>query len=66
MHPIAGEASLGKRTIGSGQDSKRAEVTGENETGKALVAKEEGKTDKQDQNPWGLDVHLSPDATGGY
>lgn len=49
MHSIAGEASLGKRTIGSGQEVKRAEVTGENETGKALVAKEEGRTDKQDK-----------------
>lgn len=66
MHSIAGEAALGKRTIGSGQEAKRAEVTGENETGKALVAKEKGKTEKQDKNPWGLDVHLSPDATGGY
>lgn len=66
MHSIAGEASLGKRTIGSGQEVKRAEVTGENETGTALVAQEEGKRDKQDKNLWGLDVHLRPDATGGY
>lgn len=63
MNSIAGEASLGKRTTGSGQEAERAEVTAEYETGKALVAQEEGETDK---NLRGLDVHLSPDATGGY
>lgn len=66
MNSIAGEASLGKRTTGSGQEAERAEVTAENETGKALVAQEEGETDKQNKNLLGLDVHLSPDATGGY
>jgi hypothetical protein len=66
VNSIAGEASLGKRTTGSGQEAERAEVTAENETGKALVAQEEGETDKQNKNLLGLDVHLSPDATGGY
>lgn len=65
MRSTAGEAPLGKRTTGSGQEAKRAEVTGENETGKAPVAREEGKTDKQGKNLSGLVVHLSPDATGG-
>lgn len=60
----AGEASLGKRTTGSEQEAKRAEVTGEIETGKALVAQEEDKPDERDKNLWGLDVH--PDTTGGY
>lgn len=66
MNSIAGEASLGKRTTGSGQEAERAEVTAENETGKALVAQEEGETDEQDKNLRGLDVHLSPHTTGGY
>lgn len=40
------EVSLGKRTIGKGKErKKRSEVTGENETGKVLVAKEKGKMD---------------------
>lgn len=64
MHSRAGEASLGKRTTGSGQEAKRAEVTGETETGKALVAQEEGKTDERGKNLQGLDVH--PDTTGDY